>query len=191
MERYGDEGFIRLIRQGQEESRNRDIQKGSVWINGSELLFVEREVFKKKLWMWMPDSFTLLPKELAHLKYPNESRPGIIYTGKETTTNVTFALKSDKMNPGQEEEFRDYMEQILLRLYPSSNTIGKGTEKSGKLALAWFDFITPAIDSEIYNLMFYTALEGKLLMGTMNCLSADQDGWQEYFMQMLASMRTA
>lgn len=191
MEQYGDEEFIRLIRQGQEDSRNRDIQNGSVWINGDKMLFVEREILKKKLWIWMPDNFTLLPKEQARLKYPNESRPSTIYADRTTTINITFELIPNKMDAGQEKEFRDYMEQILLKLYPSSIIIEKGAAKTAGMELAWLDLITPAIDSEIYNLMFYAALGGKLLMGAMNCLSSDQENWKEYFLQMLASIRIA
>lgn len=47
MKEYGDEPFIRFVREKQVMGRNWDIRKGSVWPDGEEMLFAEREVIKK------------------------------------------------------------------------------------------------------------------------------------------------
>lgn len=190
MKEYGDEGFIQMIKDGQVTAQ-KDIRKGSVLVGGKTLVFKEREILKRKMWIWMPDSFGQLSKELARLKYPNENRPDIIFTNPETTVNVTVSHKQDKLGKGQEEEIRDYMEQVIARLHPESGTIEKQTALAGEHCFAWFDFVTPAIDTEIYNLMFFTALENRLLMGACNCLKPDMEEWKELFIQMLESVRFA
>ena len=44
---------------------------------------------------------------------------------------------------------------------------------------------------QIYNLMFFTPLKGRLFMGSCNCFAQDQEDWKDLFVQMIASIRTA
>ena len=189
MERYGDEDFIQFLRQSQEAARNRDIKKGSVWADGRNIVFSEREILKKQFWIWMPDDFVRMSQEMARLNYPIESRPEIIYTSEDSTLNITFSKKIQSLEPGQEEQVRDDIKLLIQRLYPSGSIIESLTVQADDNRLAWFDFISPAIDMDVYNLMFFTSLKGKLLMGSCNCLSGEQDMWKDLFLQMLASVR--
>lgn len=54
MKEYGDEGFIHYLREELENARNQDIQKGSVWMGGEEMLFSEREIIKKSFGCGFP-----------------------------------------------------------------------------------------------------------------------------------------
>lgn len=191
MNKYGDEGFIEILREGQEDARNKDIRKGSVFAGDQELLFQEREILKGQMWIWLPDGFTLLGKELVKVKYPNESRPDLIYTNTETTVNISFSHKREKMDAGQEGEVRDQIGEVIQNLYPTCGILDRGSVRAGEHEAAWMDFVTPAIDTPIYNLMFFTPLRGRLLMGSCNCLAQDQEDWKELFVQMIATIRTA
>lgn len=190
MKTYGDEAFIRLIRERQEQSRNKDIQKGSIFIDGKEIVFREREIQKNVLWMWMPEEFSLLSEDMARLKYPNENRPELIYSNTETTVNISFSHQKEKMSAGRETEIRDYMEQVIHNLHPTAETIEKAAiRRTDGQDTAWFDFVTPAIDAYIYNMMFFTSVKGRLLLGSCNCLEQDQEEWKDLFFQMAVTMR--
>lgn len=190
MEKYGDEVFIQILRERQEEARNKDIRQGNVFIDGRDMAFHEREIVKKQLWMWLPDEFDLLSGEMARIKYPAESRPEIIYSSQDMTVNISFSRKTAEMKPGEEEEIRDEVEEMIRRLYSSGSIMDKQTAAAEKNRLAWFDFVSPALDMDVYNLIFFTSLQGKLLTGACNCLSGDKDEWKDVFLQMLASVRT-
>ncbi len=188
MNKYGDESFITFLRIGREDA-DMDIKKGEILAAGKILSFREREIIKDMFWMWLPDGFGPLSKELARLKYPNERRPDIIYTNTETTVNITFSHKPDKLDEGQEEEIRDCMAGIVMRLHPETLITEKDVAEAGGHRMAWFDFTTPALDTDIYNLMFFTSLKGRLLMGGFNCFDSDQEDWKELFIQMLGTAR--
>lgn len=192
MEKYGDEGFISLLRRKNELARNKNIREGIVWDGDEALEFQEREIVKRQVWMWLPKVFGYLSKEHAKLKYPNENRPDIIYTSPDTTINISFFTNRKEALPaGAEQGFRDNMEQIFYVMHPSCSTIEKKTVQSEMSLIAWFDTITPAMDSEIYNLMYFTSFKERLFMGSCNCLRADMDVWKDFFIQMLASLRMA
>ncbi len=190
MKEYGDEGFINLLREEREETV-KNIKDGTVLVAGENIDFQEREVLQGKMWMWMPDGFGPLSKELARLKYPNENRPDVIYTNAETTVNITFSHKRETLKEGQEEEIRGYMKEIVEKVQPASEMLEVGTVEAEKGRLAWFDFVTPAIDTDIYNLMFFSALKGRLLIGSCNCLEEDYEDWKGLFLQMLGTVRHA
>ena len=130
MNKYGDESFITFLRIGREDA-DMDIKKGEILAAGKILSFREREIIKDMFWMWLPDGFGPLSKELARLKYPNERRPDIIYTNTETTVNITFSHKPDKLDEGQEEEIRDCMAGIVMRLHPETLITEKDVAEAG------------------------------------------------------------
>ena len=190
MKQFGDESFIRVLRESQEDSRNQDIHQGSVFVEDQELVFQEREILKDLLWMWMPDVFAPLNKELVRIKYPSENRPDRIYSNPQTTVNISFSHKQEKMESGQAGEVRDYMGQVIENLYPSSSIMEKDSVKYGENEVVWMDFVSPAMDIQIYNLMFFTSLKGRLFMGSCNCPAHEQEDWKGLFLQMISSMRT-
>ncbi len=190
MKKYGDEQFIEMLREGQEEARNRDIRKGSVFVWEKELLFKEREIWKDRMWIWLPDDFDILGEEMVKLKYPSENRPQKIYSNPETTVNVSFSHRNEKLAKGQEAEVCNSIGQVIESLYPGCVILGRGEVEIGEGQVAWMDFITPAMDARIYNLMFFTPLKGRLLIGSCNCLEQDMEEWKELFLQMLASIRS-
>lgn len=189
MKEYGDEEFIQLLREGLEDARNQDIRKGSVWVGGDEVLFTEREIMKKKLWMWLPQDFRLLGQERAERKYPDENGPDIIYTNPQTTVNVTFSPQT--LAGGYEKEICIFMERQIRESYPGSSILGIKTISAGELPIECLEFVVPAMDARIYNQMFFMPLDARLLIGNCNCLEQERDEWEEVFDQMQASIRVA
>ena len=188
MKEYGDEGFINLLREEREETV-KNIKDGTVLVAGENIDFQEREVLQGKMWMWMPDGFGPLSKELARLKYPNENRPDVIYTNQETTVNITFSHKRETLKEGQEEEIRGYMKEIVEKVQPASEMLEAGTVEAEKGRLAWFDFVTPAIDTDIYNLMFFTSVRGRLCSGSFHCESSRAAAWKPVILKTFQSFR--
>lgn len=188
-EEYGDEDFIYLLREAQEEARNKDIQKGAVYAGGEELLFTEREILKKKLWMRLPADFKILDKETARLKYPNENRPDIIYADTKAEVNVAFSRQA--LAAGFEKEVCALVQHWIEDLYEDSRILDRKTVRAGGMEIECLIFTVPAEDAAVYSQMVFLPLEGKVLIGNCSCLAQEQDEWEELFAQMLASIRTA
>lgn len=189
MKEYGDEGFIHYLREELENARNQDIQKGSVWMGGEEMLFSEREIIKKKLWMWLPVDFKHLDEEIVCQKYPGENRPDIIYTSEDTTVNVCFSYQQPIMADGRIKEFCDGMEQAVRNLFTDESILDRKPLQMDEIEAECLAFETPAADAQIYNRMIFMSLEGRLLIVTCNCLAYYRDDWEELFEQMIASIR--
>lgn len=51
------------------------------------------------------------------------------------------------------------------------------------------EFISNAIDTKIYNAMFITTLNGKLLLGTFNCTVNDLNKWKPISKKIISSIK--
>ena len=175
-------------------SKEQGYPPGECICGGSGTGFREHEILKEQLWMWMPDTFAPLSRELMRIKYPNENRPDhyLVQSPRRRLTS-RFSHRQEKMEPGEAGEVRGYMGQVIEHLYPSSSILDQDLVKADQHEheIAWMDFVTPAMDTQIYNLMFFTSLKGRLLMGSCNCLAHEQEEWKGLFIQMILSIRTA
>ncbi|MCL1983016.1 MAG: hypothetical protein FWG53_08030 [Clostridiales bacterium] len=177
---YGDEAAIYEIANAEPGNHNEE----------DSMLIVERCIIEGKLYMAIPEGFALMPPEIAELKYPSENRPDITYSDEEGTTTVNFTLTKDKLANDGIEAAMEYLQRVVAKMHPSSETISSGVIE-GELRIGHFDFISPAIDGGIYNLVFVFPLDGQFMLGTFNCMHLDMAAWLAPASQMVSSIRIA
>jgi hypothetical protein len=192
MAKYGDENFIyRMAHEPlpeQEVETENDIMDGYITIRDERIPFNERCIVKDWLYMTIPTDFVLMSEEGAKIKYPNVNRPHIIYTNEDGTTNITFTFSKDKLTNDKIEEAKSYLEQTITGLNPARKIISSAVLEAG-IKIGYFDFMSPAIGCEIYNLMFIFPLDGQFVVGCFNCLPFDKIKWSEAAVQMLSTIR--
>ncbi|MFY7729462.1 MAG: hypothetical protein ACOVRN_08100 [Flavobacterium sp.] len=54
--------------------------------------------------------------------------------------------------------------------------------------MGYIELVTPALDTDIYNLMFFTDLNGKLLICTFNCTKKDMEEWTPVAKEIMNSL---
>lgn len=59
----------------------------------------------------------------------------------------------------------------------------------GKLKFILFDFRTPAIDTEVRNIMLATSLQGRLLLISFNCTKELEGKWLPIGYQIVESIQ--
>jgi len=196
MKTYGDEDFIFLAnelenqRNKQEEPEYENhINDGYIIIAHTKFPFKEEVISDDEFSMILPEMFSVMSHEMAQIKYPSQSRPDFILTNPETTINLTFFHKDDEVTNADIEEVKNAIQEIMMRLHPTSKVIDSTVIEVQERNIAYFDFVSSAIDTNVYNLMFFFSLSGTLLMGSFNCLHQDMDDWKEIFIQMLQSVK--
>lgn len=192
MKKYGDEDFIFLIGEVEQEDtgepHENKITDGYIILEDEKHLFSEKVILDQGFSMIMPEEFIEMPKEIARIKYPSAQRPDIIWSNEETTINITFTLKEEQLAEEESEELRDLMKVILLRTNPGLKEIVSEKIEVEEKTIAYLEFVSPAIDADVYNLMIFLSLKERLLMGSFNCLLPDKSDWRELFFQMLHSI---
>jgi hypothetical protein len=148
---FGDEAFIYQMSIEDNPPHENNILDGYIFFNEEKIPFAKRLILNGRMSIIMPEVFIIMPKELAEIKYPSLNRPDEIYTNNETTINLSVSLKNDKASNEDIPVVKDKLEQAVMRIHAASRVIDSETMKVSGINIAYFDFVTPAIDMDIYN----------------------------------------
>lgn len=135
-------------------------------------------LLNKALKVQIPREFKIMDNEMLNLKYPvTAKRPTIVYTDSIGEINVVFNHTKDNISAA---DIPKVQESILnqFKQAPAITLIGSDYRDINGKDFFIIKFFSPAVDAQIYNLMFGTELNGRLLMGTFNCTINHLQEWQ-------------
>jgi hypothetical protein len=148
----------------------------------------KRKILNDKVEILLPKEFGIMSEEMMKTKYPSERRPTLVYTNKTGGINVAFNHTASKASQTQIEAYKDNFVGTFKNLYPSAEWKGTGVKEINGRKVGYMELITPAIDTKIYNLMFFTDLDGRLLLCTFNCVEKERQNWTESAKQIMNSL---
>jgi len=184
---------LKEAKRGEEQeiyAMENDIQNGFIVVKYKKFDVEEKEIMDGSLTMMMPSDFELMDEGLAKVKYPGEDRPDYIYSGEDTTVNLTFTMEeSGQIDNEEVEEAKDILEKQIGRLYPASKIEDSQTIQAGEKNISFFSFDVPLLDGKVYNLMFFMEHKGCLLMGAFNCSIHQKKQWKKVILQMLMTIQ--
>lgn len=156
--------------------------------NEESSFYRTESLYGGKLKVSIPRSFSEMSTDMIAVKYPNAvNRPNVVYTNDRANVNV--ALTRVEMPTEQEDipEVKEVLSQQLQAAKPMN--FQSRIEKINGSDVVVFEFESQAVDSKIYNLMFATDVDGKLLIGTFNCTEALKKEWQSRGKEILLSIK--
>jgi hypothetical protein len=151
--------------------------------------FETKSLLGNKIVLKIPKGFNIMSEEMATLKYPSERRPTLIYTDEEGSINVALSLTTNKASQAQLPAYRDNLVSTFKKLYPSAEWKQTGVKEINGRKVGFLELITPAIDTKVYNLIFFTDLNGSLLLCTFNCTEKNLTQWQPAAKEIMASLK--
>ncbi|MED1722887.1 hypothetical protein [Brevibacillus parabrevis] len=80
------------------------------------------------------------------------------------------------------------MKAAIKKANPANVFYTDGVEAVGEKQIGYFEFKSPALDGFLYHLMFFLALEGKMVMGTFACPYAEYEDWREIAFQVMRTV---
>ncbi|MEK4628203.1 hypothetical protein MKZ17_08345 [Solibacillus sp. FSL R7-0682] len=172
----------------QEDSKTIDLTQDFIEIDEQKIPVITQPVLNGKMLIRMPNLFLIMAKELASLKYPSERRPTVIYTDETSTINLALNLTDYPLRESEVEDFQENMIEVLEQAHPSAKWLDTGMMEIQEKTIAFIEIITPAIDGDIFNLMFFAALNGQTLIGTFNCMEGDLESWRPVAKAMVETL---
>lgn len=163
----------------------------SVVLTSSTTLTIElekRKILGDRVEILIPKNFEIMSEEMMKAKYPSERRPTLVYTDGTGGINVAFNHTVNKATQQQIDAFKENFVTAFKNMYPSAEWKGSGIKEINGRKVGYLELLTPAIDTKIYNLMFFTDLEGRLLLCTFNCVEKKQTDWIEPAKQIMNSL---
>jgi len=148
----------------------------------------KKSILNNKVDILMPKGFEIMSEEMAKLKYPGERRPTLIYTDEKGLVNVAFNHTMSKASQEQVEAYKETLVTTFKNVYPSASWKSSGVEVINGRKVAYIELVTTAIDTNIYNLIFLTDLDDRLLLCTFNCVESSQEEWETPAHQIMNSL---
>lgn len=124
------------------------------------------------------------------LKYPAyKAKNKIILTNEQTTINFMFDFTEGEIEVDKLELARDQLLELLQKSKPSLIILEKSFIKTEYLDISYFEIVTPALDKDIYNFIYFFALDNKLVMSTFNCFDDEKSWWQPIIKQVIETIK--
>ncbi|MDO3696054.1 hypothetical protein QVZ41_14470 [Wenyingzhuangia sp. chi5] len=131
-----------------------------------------------KLIIDLPEGFGLMSAEMLAVKYPSSNRPTLVYTNENGTINFVFNHTKNAIPKDKLPELLPAFVGQFSSIYPQIKWYKNEMQKVNGKDFIVLEFMTPATDSKIYNIMYITVLEGRMLMCTFNCLESQKSEWE-------------
>lgn len=147
-----------------------------------------RSFFDDKVLLSIPSDFIDMPQRYIDRKYPTPQRPSIILMNEDTEINIALDLTSNQANQSYIPEFNKSSAQAYKNAYPDIEWISDGVKEINGRKVGYSEFVVPAIDTKIYNLIFMTDVSGKLLVATFNCAERYKDDWSAKASEVMNSL---
>jgi len=137
----------------------------------------------------IPEDFKIMSEEMLKLKYPSANRPTIVYTNESGSINVALNLTTSSVSQELIPQFKEALQNTFKQLYPSAKWKGSGINTINDKKVGYLELITPAIDTEVYNLIFFTDVNSQLLLCTFNCTVQYLKEWQSIGDEIMNSLK--
>ncbi|WP_462253463.1 hypothetical protein [Ferruginibacter sp.] len=164
----------------------------SITLLSATLFNIELEtktLLSGKINLKIPKSFEIMSEEMLKVKYPSERRPTLVYTNESGGINVALNLTQSKAAQNIISVYKDKFVETFKNVYPSADWKDKNVKEINGRKVGYLELITPAIDTEIYNLMFFTDVDGKLLICSFNCTKKNIPEWTAIAKEIMNSLK--
>ncbi len=137
----------------------------------------------------VPVGFAPMGEELLRVKYPRAQRPTLVYSDPSGAVNLALNHTANPLQPSQLAEVHQAMEATFKRMYPSAAWFQSGLVTIYGRRFFLLDFRTPALDTDVRNMMMGTAVQGRLLLVSFNVTKEREAHWLTAAKKILYSIK--
>lgn len=151
-----------------EEENNQSIFSGEILIHQVPVAFSERKILGDLAVVWMPTDFEELDEEEISMIYPLGNKPQNVWGNTYLNLSIGFNHTEHAVPDHFMGEFAKAAKNILETAGPKVTTYSVKNYKRGTHHIASLELVSHTLNAAIYNLAFYSTLDGRVLMGFIN-----------------------
>ena len=172
------------------EENEQSIFDGKILINKVPVTFAERTLMDGKIAIWLPEDYEELSTEAIELLYPLGNKPDFVLGNTYLSLSVGFRYMEQEIPDEHIKEFIEVVKLILDRVGPKNQILSENVCTVGRHTVSSLDFCTNTLTGDnIYNKMFFSSLEGRVLMGFMNFSYTHLDRYKKIVEEIMQSFR--
>lgn len=150
-----------------EEELKQSIYDDVVTIFGIPVIFKEFDIVEDKAVIRMPSDFIARSDDEIASVYFLGSKPQYVFSNGYLNFMVAFHWTESQIPEDAVFDFLRFAKQAIERIGPKARILEEERLEKGGQKTAILQMIAQTIDSVNYNIMFFTVLEGRLLIGSL------------------------
>jgi hypothetical protein len=169
--------------------KDKSVSEHSSETGKTETLFKAIDLSSGQVQLELPSQLQEMDAEMFRLKYPLENTETTkAYSNEDGTVSLLISPRPEKAT---QTDLPKYQQMLYESFGKNSNIDFRKSEirKINGRDFVVIEMVTPAVDTEVYNLMFVTSSGGRLVMGTFNCTVDRQKEWQPLAERILGSVK--
>ncbi len=150
-----------------------------------------KQVLGGKLVIQVPAELQTMPKELIEIKFPNSNRPTDVLSDSTGGVTLAFNHTQNVLSPNQIREAHGVISNVFKNRYPSATWFRDEVSPLNGQEFIIMELITPAIDTQIHNIIYATSIDNRLLFVAFNTTVEQSEQWLPVGKQIMASIQVA
>jgi hypothetical protein len=148
-----------------------------VHVDAQEAALERKAVLGGKVSVLVPHDFMPMSQEMLNVKYPSSNRPSLVYTNPRASINIALDHKAMSLPADQLAAAHQSVASAMKNLYPSAQWFRNEIRTINGRQFFLVDLRTPAIDTEVRNIILGTSLDDRLLLISFNVTRALEKDW--------------
>ena len=150
-----------------EEEIKQSIYDDTVTVFGIPVIFRDHSIIEDKAVMRMPEDFIPRTEEEIASVYFLGSRPQYVFSNGYLNFMAAFNWTNNVMPDASIFDFTKFAKQAIERIGPKDHFMNEEKITQEGSSLSILQFVAQTIDSVNYNVMFFSSLDGRLLIGSV------------------------
>ena len=171
-------------------ANDNNISDGTISINQKNITIAQRYFMNRRVRMLVPEEMEPMLEASADIKYPSKDRPQWIFTMEDSTVDMTLAISDEMSRDEDTEEIKERVMAWMQTIYPISAIKDNNTIMPFGKSISFFSFNLPLHDGMVCQMMYFTILHRKELIGTFSCPWDYGDEWRPVWIQMLHTLES-
>ena len=147
-------------------------------------------LFENKVELMVPEMLGEMSSEMWNLKYQKQARPALVLTDGDAEINLIADLTQQFCLENKLIDYKDFRLEHLKKQRPDVEILADGVKMVNGKKIAWFKFISQAVDQKVFNYYSFIIVDGKILSLTFNCIKKIQKPWERKADEIIASLKT-
>ena len=155
----------------------------------SEIELVKKHVLSERVEVLIPKGFEVMTEQQMDFTYAHaSSRPSVVFTNNNLVS-LSFNYSDNEADQDMISVYETTFAKTYHKQYQKTTWFSEGVKEVGGRKVGFLEYMKPEMGHEVYTLVFFTDVQGKLLICTFNCADRQKPEWEPLAKKILNSLK--
>jgi hypothetical protein len=154
----------------------------------AEIELIKKRVLSERVEVLIPKGFEVMTEQQMDFAYAHaSSRPSVVFTNNNLVS-LAFNYSDNDADQDMVDVYEGTFAKAYHKQYSKTTWFSEGVKEVGNRKVGYLEFMKPEMGHEVYTLVFFTDVQGKLLICTFNCADRQKPEWEPLAKRILNSL---